>query len=299
LATSRFASNQRHEHRPERGVRNVAQRARHLQAPFGALLARIGRESLQRLFGDRDVLGRCAARERRGGDNRERGIVLRDERPHHVHRGLAAQHGDRRHRGDAHRAIRILQRALDARQPAIGQRRPGGFGHPQGPRPNRRRFMRQQQRRHQAPLVHRFEQIHRVKHAPRLGMGELADQRFDRRGIGIVEAQRRRLDDLLLDAAAERSQVLAARRHRRDHPQPHHRQTGVTELLPVETESPVFDQDQDQQRPHTLRKAIHRHVDERFGAIFQLGERQERTSREVLSTVALADDSQTRAPTGG
>ena len=70
---------QRHEHRPERGVLDVAERARHLQPPFGALLARVARESPQRLFGDRDVVGiRCCRRapRRRRSRARDRCLVM-------------------------------------------------------------------------------------------------------------------------------------------------------------------------------------------------------------------------------
>ena len=79
----------------------------------------------------------------------------------------------------------------------------------QRPGAHLRRLVMQQQRRHEVALVERLEQIDGVDDPPRIGVRQLGDQRFDGVEVGGVEANLRRLHVLLLDAAAERGDVLA------------------------------------------------------------------------------------------
>jgi hypothetical protein len=61
----------------------------------------------------------------------------------------------------------------------------------------------EEQRRHQVALVERFQHVDRIHHARRLGIGELLHERFDSGQVRRVEPDLLRLDDALLDAAAE------------------------------------------------------------------------------------------------
>ena len=153
------------------------------------------------------------------------------------------------------------------------------------------------------PLVHRIQQLDGVEHTPGLGVRQLADQCLDCLGAEGRAAQVRRHHVLSLDAAPKRPQVLLARPDGRQHPQPDHRQAGVTQLLPVPAQAPVLDQHQDQQRAHALRQPVHRDVDKRLGAVFQFrGQWQKQYfPRRLVEGVAqrgVEDPGQARRPQG-
>ena len=80
-----------------------------------------------------------------------------------------------------------------------------------------------------------------------------------------------------------RRAAIAVTTHSADQHQAH-----VAQLLPVEAEAPVLDAHQHQHRAHALREPVHRHVDERLGAVLELGrQRQEQHfARRLVDRVA-------------
>ena len=172
-------------------VLDVAERARHVQAPRRPCSRVSAENAAASLRRSRDRLEQLLPASAAAATMASAGSLLVDERPHHVDRGFAAQRGERRNRGDADARCRG---SFSARS-TPGSQRSASSGAGASATCNARarivgRLVRQQQRRHQMALVHRVEQIDRVEHAPRLGMRQLADERLDRRGIGIVEPQR-------------------------------------------------------------------------------------------------------------
>ena len=260
---------QRHQQRAERRILDIAERAGRQQPPRRALLAGVAREGAEPVLGRLHVRLLRARCQRRRRDDGEGLVGAVQERAHHIRGGLSAKRGQRAHRGHPHRRVGIPQRPLDSRQPAVRGLGAGGFRHLQRARPDLGRLVRQQQRRDQVALVQGIEQVDGVEHAARFRVRQLAHQRFDRLRPEVGAADVGGHHVLLLDAAPERPQVLLARPHRREHPQPDHGQAGVAQLLPVPAQAPVLDQDEDQQRPHALRQPVHRHVDERLGAVLQ------------------------------
>ncbi len=260
---------QRHQQRAERRILDIAERAGRQQPPRRALLAGVAREGAEPVLGRLHVRLLRARCQRRRRDDGEGLVGAVQERAHHIRGGLSAKRGQRAHRGHPHRRVGIPQRPLDSRQPAVRGLGAGGFRHLQRARPDLGRLVRQQQRRDQVALVQGIEQVDGVEHAARFRVRQLAHQRFDRLRPEVGAADVGGHHVLLLDAASERPQVLLARPHRREHPQPDHGQAGVAQLLPVPAQAPVLDQDEDQQRPHALRQPVHRHVDERLGAVLQ------------------------------
>ena len=170
----------------------------------------------QRLFRGGDVGRLAGAREGGRGHDCQRGIVpVRRTAASRRSRACPRSAASAETAAMPNGAVRILQRVLDARQPAIGQRRSGRPRPPAAPARGLRRVVRKQQRGDEAPLVHRLQQVDRVEHVPRFRMASSLTSVSIDDGSGSFNANRRRLDDLLLDAAAERAQVLAARRQRR------------------------------------------------------------------------------------
>ena len=88
------------------------------------------------------------------------------------------------------------------------------------PGPHFRRLVIEQQRRDQAALVERLEHVDGVDHAIGIGVRQLLHQRLDGGEVGRIEPHLLRLHDALLDAAAERRQVLALGADRHEEPDP-------------------------------------------------------------------------------
>ena len=267
---------QRHEQRTEGRVGDAAEGSRHLRARAGALLARVVDEGAERV-GRRAHIRRVAAvREGGGRGDHQGGIGILQIRAHQG-RGLLALH--RRqcpHRGAAHVAFGVSESARDAAQPAIRAGGTGGLGQAQHARPHIGMLVVEHQRAHQVPLVERLEQVETVDDALGILMRQFLDQRLDRGKVGRLQANFAGLHVLVHDAVPERRHVFRARPQREHHPQHHDRQAGVAQLLPGESQAPVFDQHQDQQRARALRQTVDGDVDERLGAVLHVGgQRQE------------------------
>ena len=93
---------------------------------------------------------------------------------------------------------------------------------------------------------------------------------------------------LLLDAAPERPQVLAARRQGKRAPDRHHREAGIAQLPPAEREAPRLDQHQQHQRAEAFRHTIDGDVDEGLGLVLDVHrQRQEQDlARGLVHRVA-------------
>ena len=102
--------------------------------------------------------------------------------------------------------------------------------------------MLEEQRCHQVPPVQCLEQIDGVEHRPLVRARQLLDERFDRRRVGDVGADGRGGNVARDDAGAKGAQVLPPRDERHADPEGGHDETRVTQLLPVEPESPRLNQ---------------------------------------------------------
>ena len=131
--------------------------------------------------------------------------------------------------------------------------------------------MLQQQRGDQATAVQGLEQVDGVEHPLLVGMSQLLDERLHRRRIGEVGPRGRGLHLAPLDAAPEAREVLAPGADGGHHPERHHDQARVADLLPVEPEAPGLDQHEGQQRGQPLGEAVDRHVHERLGPVLEGG----------------------------
>ena len=181
-----------------------------------------------------------------------------------------------------------IRAALDAAQPAVGAGGPAGFGQPQHPDAHVGVLVVEHQRADQMPLVERLEQIEGVGDTLRVGVGQLLDQRLDGGQVGGLEPDLARLHVLMQDALAEGGHVLRPRAQREEDPQHHDRQAGVAQLPPRQRQAPVLDEHEDQQRPGALRQPIDGDVDERLGAVLDVGgQRQEQDlARRLVDGVA-------------
>ena len=280
---------QRHEQRPERRVGHAAERAGDFGAGVGALLARVVDQLAERLRRAIAVGLLGAVRQRRGGGDHQRRIRVVEVGPHQRGRLLALHAGQGAHGGAADLALVIGQAALDAPHPAVGADAPGRLGQAQHPHPHVGVLVVEHQRADQVALVERLEQVERVDHplrprdgpaprpAPRWWRGRPVSSRISPAVMSCCTMLRRNA-----------SMYSARARRREEHPQRHDGQAGVAQLLPGERQAPVLDEHQDHQRAGALRQAIDGDVDERLGAVLDVGgQRQEQDlARGLVDRVA-------------
>ena len=267
---------QRHEEIAEARVGDVRERARHLAPRRRRGIARVSAQPLKRCVSGLHICFiRAGGQRDRGGHHNAR-IRILQVRPHQADRLPAADCRNGTHRSRADGGVLVGQQPLDRRQPLLGQPRPDRLERPERARANHGRRVVQEQRCDQVPLFERFQQVHGIDDAPFVGMGQLFDERLDRLQVRLRAADVSRRDLAMLDAAAERGQILATGPKGHDDPDRHQRQARDAEALPVEAQTPRLDEHQDQQRAHRLRKPVHGHVDERLRAVFDVGrQRQE------------------------
>ena len=158
----------------------------------------------------------------------------------------------------------------------------------QGPHPDRRRLVTQQQRRDEMRLIHRLEHLDGVEHPARVRVGQFLHQCFDRGGLSAAGRDHVSRHRPGIDAGAERPQVFALRPERHRDPEPGDGETGIAQLPPVQPEPPGLDAGQQQQRRQRFRAAVHRDVDERFDTVPHLGRQrqEEHFTRRLVERVA-------------
>ena len=133
----------------------------------------------------------------------------------------------------------------------------------------------QQQRRNELPLVQHLQHADRIQHGRRVWIGELFDERLDGCRIADVDTDRVDLECARTETLAERVEVLPPGDQRGRDPQHHDANARVTQTTPVEPQSPWLNQHKDDDRRRTLRKPVHRHIDERLRPVLQLGRQRE------------------------
>ena len=192
--------NQRNQQPPERRILDVRERAGRIAAAIRRARPRVANQSRQRAFGGLGIARRLGVGQLdRGRDHHARVRVVQMPVQQRAHI-LVAEVGQRAHRRRAHVRVVVLQHRAHGRQPALGLGVPQRAQRLERARANARRFVMQQQRRDQVPLVERLQHLDGVQHRGFVRVRELLDQRFDRGGIGHVDAHRVRLDLALVQA---------------------------------------------------------------------------------------------------
>ncbi len=263
------------EQRAESRIVHVRERSRGFCASGRRTVAIVGDDLPQRRLGGRHIVGTPWVREGDRGRDVDAGLRIGEMTTHQDGGVFVFELGERTQRGSPHVHVFVLHHAGHGRQPAAGRFRSRQRQRAQGAGAHARRFMLEQERRHELSLVQRIEHLDRVEHGGFVGMRELLDEGLDRRGVGQVGADGTWRNRTRSDAVAKRASILAPCHQRNRHPHRCHDQAGVTQATPIETEAPWADEDEDEHRRKRFSDFLHRHVDERLGP-----ESQRRRHRE-------------------
>ena len=244
-------------------------------------------EPRQRALGQLAILVLAAAGEHRRRRRRDARVGVVEIRAHQIGLRLAAERGQGADGRRAHLGALVAEHPLDARAPLRGHLARRRRQRRQRPRPHLRRLVVEQQRRDQVALVERFEHVDGVADARLVGIGQLGDQRLDRRRVGGRQPQRLGLDVAAGEALAERVDVALLGPDGREDPQAADGQAGVADALPVEVQAPRRDQHAAPAAP-PMPLAVRSTVTSTNGLACRFnwpGSGRNRISRVVLSTV--------------